>query len=29
MWAINNWELASALTGTLLISIMIWTIDRF
>jgi hypothetical protein len=29
MWVINYWELASALAGTLLIAIMIWTIDRF
>jgi hypothetical protein len=29
MWAINYWELASDLAGTLLIAIMIWTIDRF
>jgi hypothetical protein len=29
MWAINYWQLASTLGGTLLIAIMIWTIDRF
>jgi hypothetical protein len=29
MWAINYLEPASALAGTLLIAIMIWTIVRF
>jgi hypothetical protein len=29
MWAIDYWQLASTLAGTLLIAIMIWNIDRF
>jgi hypothetical protein len=27
--AIHYWDLAAALAGTLLIAIMIWTVDRF
>jgi hypothetical protein len=29
MWAINYWEPASYLAATLLIAILVWTIDRF